>query len=66
MLEFFYESLETLREVKKPSKDEVIKMTIAVLVIVLIAAALFAIIDYLFLHLQDDVLYNLLNNLFNK
>jgi len=41
MLEFFYKSLETLKEVKKPTKDEVIKMTIIVIVIILISAILF-------------------------
>jgi len=64
MLEFFYQSIETLKEVKKPTKEEVIKMTIAVLVIVAVAAVLFAITDYFFLHLQDDVIYNFLTNLF--
>jgi preprotein translocase subunit SecE len=37
VLDFFYESLETLKEVKKPSKNEVFKMTVAVLVIVTVA-----------------------------
>ena len=64
MLKFFYESLDTLNEVKKPSKDEVVKMTVAVLVIVSIAAVIFAVLDYLFLHLQDDVIYNILTKLF--
>jgi len=66
MLEFFYQSIETLREVKKPSKDEIIKMTVITLIVIAVAAVLFAIVDYLFLHLQDDFLYNFLNNLFNK
>lgn len=64
MLEFFYQSLETLKEVKKPTKDEITKMTIAVLVIIIISAILFALIDYLFLHLYDDVIYNFLNSIF--
>jgi preprotein translocase SecE subunit len=64
LLDFFYESIETLHEVKVPSKQEVTKMTIAVLVIVIIAAILFAITDYIFLNLQDWVIYNFLNNLF--
>jgi len=66
MLEFFYQSVETLREVKKPSKDEVIKMTVITLIVMAIAAVLFALIDYVFLHLQDDLLYSFLNNLFTK
>jgi len=64
MLKFFYESLDTLSEVKKPSKDEVIKMTVAVLVIVFIAAVIFAVLDYLFLHLQNDIIYNILTDKF--
>lgn len=64
MLEFFYQSLETLKEVKKPTKDEVIKMTIAVLLVILISAVLFAITDYLFLHLYNDVIYSFLNSIF--
>jgi len=64
MLEFFYQSLETLKEVKKPTKDEVIKMTIVVLVIVLISAILFSITDYLFLHLYNNVIYKFLNSIF--
>jgi len=64
MLEFFYESLETLKEVKRPTKDEVTKMTIAVLIIVLISALLFSITDYLFLHLYDDVVYKFFSSIF--
>jgi preprotein translocase SecE subunit len=65
MLEFFYQSLETLQEVKKPSKDEVIKMTVAVLVIVILSAMLFAVVDFVLLHLHNDILYKFLNSLFN-
>lgn len=64
ILEFFYESIETLHEVKVPSKDEVIKMTIAVLVIIFISAVILSITDYLFLNLHDSIIYNFLNNLF--
>jgi len=64
MLEFFYESIETLKEVKKPSKNEVFKMTVAVLVIVAIAWVLFAILDYFFLNLYDNFIYNFLNSIF--
>ncbi len=64
MLEFFYESIETLKEVKKPSKDEVFKMTVAVLVIVAVAWVLFAILDYFFLNLYDNFIYNFLNSIF--
>ena len=64
LLNFFYESIETLHEVKVPSKQEIVKMTIAVLIIVILSALLFAITDYIFLNLQDWVIYNFLNNLF--
>ena len=64
MLEFFYESIETLKEVKRPSKDEVFKMTVAVLVIVAVAWVLFAILDYFFLNLYDGFIYNFLNSIF--
>jgi len=64
MLEFFYESLETLKEVKKPSKNEVFKMTMAVLVIVAVAWVLFAILDYFFLNLYDGFIFNFLNSIF--
>ena len=64
MLEFFYESLETLKEVKWPSKDEIVKMTIAVIVVVLFAAIVLAVSDYIFLNLYDGVLYNFFTKLF--
>jgi len=65
-LQFFYESLETLKEVKWPSKDEIIKMTIAVIVIVFISAVILSIADWAFLNLYDGVLYNLFTHLFAK
>lgn len=63
MLDFFYKSIDTLKEVKKPTKDEIIKMTIAVLVVVFIASIIFITFDYLFLNLYDEVIYKLLSNL---
>jgi len=45
MLNFFYESLETLKQVKKPSKKEVINLVIAVFVLVIIASVFFAAVD---------------------
>ena len=66
MLKFFCESLETLKEVKQPTKDEVIKMTIAVVVIVAIAAIVLSIADWFFLNLYDGVIYNFFINLFAK
>jgi len=64
MLEFFYESLETLKEVKWPTKEEIVKMTLAVMVIVVIAAIILSIADYAFLNLYDGVLYNIFTKLF--
>ena len=64
MLEFFYESLETLKEVKWPSKQEVIKMTVAVIVIVVISAIILSLADYAFLNFYDGILYNLFTKLF--
>ena len=66
MLEFFYESLETLKEVKWPSKQEVVKMTIAVIVIVVISAVILSFADYVFLNLYDGVLYHFFTKLFAK
>ena len=53
MLNFFYESLETLKQVKKPSKQEVINLTIAIFVIVIIAAWYFALLDGIFVNLYN-------------
>lgn len=66
MLKFFYESIDTLKEVKVPSKSEVTKMTIAVLVIVIISAVLFAIMDTVLLNVYDKWIYTFLNSIFNK
>jgi len=65
MLEFFYESLETLKEVKWPSKDEIIKMTIAVFFVVLIAAIILSFADGLYIKFYDFV-YDIFTKLFAK
>ncbi len=64
-LEFFYESLETLREVKWPSKDEIIKMTLAVLFIVFIAAIILALADWIFLNIYNTFFYTFFTKLFS-
>jgi preprotein translocase subunit SecE len=37
MLKFFYDSLDTLKQVKKPTKKEVVNITIAIFIIVILA-----------------------------
>lgn len=59
MLNFFYESLETLKQVKKPSKKEVINLVIAVFVLVIIASVFFAAVDWVFVTLYKQF-YNLM------
>ena len=53
MLNFFYESLETLKQVKKPTKKEVINLTVAIFVIVVISAIYFIITDWIFVNLYQ-------------
>lgn len=53
MLKFFYDSLETLKQVKKPTKNEVINLAIAVFIIVIIAAGYFAAVDWVFINLYQ-------------
>ena len=48
MLNFFYDSLDTLKKVKKPTKNEITDLTIAIFVVVIISAILFAIMDGFF------------------
>ncbi len=48
MLDFFYDSLDTLKKVRKPSTKEVIDLTLVIFFVVIIAAILFAVMDGLF------------------
>jgi preprotein translocase SecE subunit len=48
MLTFFYDSLESLKKVKVPTTKEVINLTIVILVVVIIAALVFALYDGIF------------------
>lgn len=48
MLTFFYDSLDSLKKVKKPTTKEVINLTIVIFVVVIISALLFAAFDGLF------------------
>ena len=60
---------ETLRtfiaiQLDQRIKEEIVKMTLAVIVIVVIAAIILSIADYAFLNLYDGVLYNIFTKLF--
>lgn len=48
MLTFFYDSLESLKKVKKPTTKEVTNLTIVIFIVVIIAALLFAAYDGVF------------------
>ncbi len=48
MLNFFYDSIETLKKVKKPTNADVINLTIIIFLVVIIAALLFALMDWIF------------------
>lgn len=48
MLDFFYDSLESLKKVKKPTWQEVWKLAGIIFVVVIISALLFAFIDSMF------------------
>lgn len=51
MLHFFYDSLDTLKKVKKPTTKEVRNLTIGLIVVVLISSLFFALIDGAFAEL---------------
>lgn len=48
MLTFFYDSLDSLKKVKKPTAKEVVNLTIVIFVVVIISALLIASFDGLF------------------
>lgn len=48
MLNFFYDSLDTLKKVKKPGNQEVTNLTLIIFVVVIIAALVFALMDGVF------------------
>jgi preprotein translocase SecE subunit len=48
MLNFFYDSLDTLKKVKKPTTKEITDMTITIFVVVLISAVIFVLFDTVF------------------
>lgn len=59
MLNFFYDSLDTLKKVKKPTTKEIIELTILVFVAVILGAIIFAIYDGVFGELYK-MIYNTL------
>lgn len=63
MLNFFYDSLETLKKVKKPTSKEVTNLTLIIFVVVIVSAILFAVFDGLFGQLYRWI-YDLLITLF--
>ncbi|MBS8121759.1 preprotein translocase subunit SecE [Candidatus Vampirococcus lugosii] len=60
MLDFFYDSLETLKQVKKPTIKEVINLTIAIVVIVIVASIFFLAVDGAFMNLYT-MFYDLMS-----
>ncbi len=53
MLKFLEEAVEILRETKKPTKDEVVNMTIAVFVVIVIFGIFFVFVDGLFINIYN-------------
>lgn len=48
MMKFIYDSLETVKKLKHPSKKDFINLTIAIFVAILIAGAYFVLADTFF------------------
>lgn len=48
MLRFFYDSLDTVKKLRKPTKSDYITMTIAIFVVVIVAGFYFMGADALF------------------
>lgn len=59
MFNFFYDSIETLKQVKKPTKKQVFNLTVAIFIVVILAGIYFAILDGVFLSLYE-LFYNLM------
>jgi len=53
MLKFLEEAVEVLKETKKPTKDEVTNMAIAVFVIIVIFGIFFVFVDGLFINIYN-------------
>lgn len=48
MLNFFYDSLDTLKKVKKPTNKEITDMVVTIFIVVTISAIIFVIFDTVF------------------
>ncbi|USN54235.1 MAG: preprotein translocase subunit SecE [Candidatus Peribacteria bacterium] len=48
MLNFFYDSLDTLKKVKKPTRQEIVNLTGIIFAVVIISAIIFALMDGIF------------------
>jgi preprotein translocase SecE subunit len=48
MLDFFYDSLDTLKKVKKPTQKEIWETTVIIFVVVIISAIIFVVFDTVF------------------
>lgn len=48
MFTFFYDSLDTLKKVKKPTLKEIAEVTVMIFVAVIVSAVIFAILDGFF------------------
>ena len=58
MINFFYDSLDTLKTVKTPTKEELVQFVIAVLATLIIAGAIFIAFDAISGNLYQT-LYNI-------
>lgn len=48
MFTFFYDSLDTLKKVKKPTGKEIVQVTISIFIAVIVSAVIFAVLDGFF------------------
>ncbi len=65
MLNFFYDSLDTLKKVKKPTWAIVTNLTLIIFVVVIIAALMFAFMDGVFAELSE-IIYTTLKWVFSS
>lgn len=59
MLNFFYDSLDTLKWVKKPTRSEVTKLTIQIFIVVAIMSIFFLVTDTVLWYLYN-LIYELI------
>ncbi len=48
MFDFFYDSLDTLKKVKRPTNKEITDMVITIFIVVIISAIIFVLLDTMF------------------